>query len=267
MPRKLSDYAGVLLDLDGTLVKHAAAMPGAVELVRHLKSLGVPTLVVTNSTNGPSRVGERLEHAGLDVDPRLILTAAQAAMDDLVVEFGKPRVFNLGQGDMDDVIRQLGTLVDVDGDQACDAVLVGTPPNARATPDRQRHAVRLLRHGARLVGVCADRLYPSRHGLEIGCGAFCQMLAFAAGTRATFNGKPEKAFFLDACRLINADPTECLMIGDNLDADILGAKAVGMRAGLVLGGVSTRADAQQQPRELRPAFVADDLRAVLDVFG
>ncbi len=128
-------------------------------------------------------------------------------------------------------------------------------------------AIKLLRGGAKLVGVCADRLYPSRHGLEIGCGAFCAMLAYAAGTRPTFCGKPEASFFHDACRLIGAEPSQCLMIGDNLDADILGAKAVGMRAGLVLGGVSTQKDVADLPDDLRPAFVADDLRAVLDAFG
>ena len=41
--------------------------------------------------------------------------------------------------------------------------------------------------------------------------------------------KPERAIFEQALSMIDADPTTTIFVGDNPDADILGAKGLGMR--------------------------------------
>ena len=41
--------------------------------------------------------------------------------------------------------------------------------------------------------------------------------------------KPERAIFEQALSLIDADPTTTIFVGDNPEADILGAKGLGMR--------------------------------------
>jgi putative hydrolase of the HAD superfamily len=41
--------------------------------------------------------------------------------------------------------------------------------------------------------------------------------------------KPDPRIFLEACRLAKADPGECWHIGDNLEADVEGSLAAGMR--------------------------------------
>ncbi len=47
------------------------------------------------------------------------------------------------------------------------------------------------------------------------------------------HAKPEKEIFEEACRRFNVRPEECLMIGDNLTADIKGALSCGMKAALI----------------------------------
>ena len=46
------------------------------------------------------------------------------------------------------------------------------------------------------------------------------------------------------------------MLGDRLDTDIAGAAGVGLRSALVLTGVSSRAEVDEAPEELRPDHVA-----------
>ena len=46
-----------------------------------------------------------------------------------------------------------------------------------------------------LVGICADRVYPSPRGIEFGSGALTMMLAYAADVTPVFTGKPERVFF------------------------------------------------------------------------
>ena len=53
----------------------------------------------------------------------------------------------------------------------------------------------LLRRGAALIAICADRVYPSPRGLEFGVGAMAAMLAYAADVTPTYCGKPEPLFF------------------------------------------------------------------------
>lgn len=45
--------------------------------------------------------------------------------------------------------------------------------------------------------------------------------------------KPDKEIFEEACRRFGVRPDECLMIGDNLTADIKGALSCGMKAALI----------------------------------
>jgi putative hydrolase of the HAD superfamily len=42
--------------------------------------------------------------------------------------------------------------------------------------------------------------------------------------------KPDARIFKLACERLNAKPENCLMVGDKLDADVEGAKAIGMQA-------------------------------------
>ncbi len=126
-------------------------------------------------------------------------------------------------------------------DEPCDAVICGVPLNVYAAEDRQRIALVLLRNqGAALVGICADRVYPSPRGLEFGVGAMCAMFAYAANTPAIYCGKPEKIFFNELCHRLKVNPERCVLIGDNLESDVAGGKGVGMTVILTLSGIARR---------------------------
>ena len=54
-----------------------------------------------------------------------------------------------------------------------------------------------------------------------------------------------------------------VLIGDNLESDVFGAKAVGMRTILTLTGVTRRSDLQNLPAEWQPDLVIEDLTELL----
>ena len=169
-----------------------------------------------------------------------------------------PRVFNLSTEGVHEMLDGRVRWVN-HGNEPCDAVIAGVMLNVYATDDRQREAMILLRKGVALVGICADRVYPSPRGLEFGVGAMCAMLSYASGAAPVFCGKPEAFFFRELCGRLGVSPGRAVLIGDNLESDIAGAKGVGMTAGLVLTGVSTRADVERAPVGLRPDFVLERL--------
>src|SRR6185437_1172093 len=163
--------------------------------------------------SSPQRIAVRLRRMGIDIDPDHVYTAAAATADYLLEEFGskvalssaaqtqsceKPRVFNLSTEGIEEMLEGKVQWVQSDH-EACDVVICGVPLNVYATEPRQRTAMLLLRNGAALVGICADRVYPSPRGLEFGVGAMAAMLSYASGVAAVFCGKPERLFFNELC--------------------------------------------------------------------
>jgi HAD superfamily hydrolase (TIGR01450 family) len=265
-----SPYAAVLLDLDGTVYHEDHALPGATGLIHRLQETGVAYACLTNSTSSPSQLAERLARMGVTVDPAHVYTAANAACDYVLQELGHagddnddparlPRVYNLASEGVAEMLDGRVQWVRTGG-EPCDAVIVGTPTNPYAADDRRRVALQLLRRTtARLVGICADRVYPSPRGIEFGSGALSHFLAYAANTPPVFAGKPNRIFFEELCTRLGVLPDLCLMIGDNLEADIAGGKTMGMKTVLTLSGVTRRRDLLKVPEAVRPDWVVEDL--------
>jgi 4-nitrophenyl phosphatase len=269
VPLDLSQYEAVLLDLDGTIYHEDHALPGAIELIRRLQENRRKYACLTNSTSSPQRIAARLSQMGVEVDPDHIYPAASAAADYVMDKFSTPgmrppNVFNLATEGVQDLLE--GKVHWIQNDhEACDAVICGVPLNVYANEDRQRTAMLLLRQGAALVAICADRVYPSPRGLEFGVGALAAMLAYAARVEPIYCGKPEKFFFNELCLRLAVDPTRCVLIGDNPESDIAGGKAVGMRTILTLSGIVTRGDVAALPATRRPDAVIEDLRDLAHV--
>jgi HAD superfamily hydrolase (TIGR01450 family) len=256
---ELSKYDAVLLDLDGTVYHEQHPLPGALELIRKLQTDGLKFACLSNSALSPQRVCNNLKTMGVTLETDQVYTAALAACDYVIDRFKVgARVFNLCTESVDEILdRKVQWVSHIE--EACDAVIAGAPTNAHATFDRQRIALELLRRGAALVGLCNDRVYPSPRGLEFGAGAMSAMLSYAANVKPFFCGKPERIFFIELCSRLKVEPSRCVLIGDNLESDIGGAKAVGMTSMLVLSGITTRAELDRFPPQLRPDHVIESL--------
>jgi 4-nitrophenyl phosphatase len=267
VPTDLSKYEAVLLDLDGTVYHEEHALPGAVELIRRLQGHGRKYACLTNSTSSPQRVSARLRRMGVEVEASHIYTAAAATADYVLEEFGPkngmPAVFNLSTEGIAEMLDGKVRWVERE-DEPCDAVICGVPLNVFASDERRRTAMLLVRKGAKLVAICADRIYPSPRGLEFGVGAMAAMLAYAASVEPVYCGKPEPLFFHELCRRLHVEPDRCVLVGDNLESDIAGARKVGMRTILTLTGITHREDAEALPADVRPDAVISDLRELVN---
>ena len=258
MPFDFEPFDAILLDLDGTLYHEEHALPGAAALVDRFRREDRPYACLTNSTLSPSQLRSRLGRMGVQIEQDRIFTAASAAADFVLSLRPRPGVFNLATEGMRELLDGRVDWVETDA-ISCDAVIVGAPECVYATPQRQRIAMTLARKGARLVGICADRVYPSPRGLELGVGALTAMLAYAANATPVFTGKPERFFFEELCRHIGVRPERCVLIGDNPESDIAGARNVGMKTILVLTGVTQKADLARIDPALKPDWVVEDL--------
>ncbi len=91
--------------------------------------------------------------------------------------------------------------------------------------------------------------WATTEGLQLDMGAFVIGLERAAGVEGTLVGKPAPAFFTAALERVRARPSEAVMVGDDVDSDVLGAQALGIEGILVRTGKFTPAALEAAPGE------------------
>ena len=111
--------------------------------------------------------------------------------------------------------------------------------------------------GVPFLGTNPDTTFPSEIGPLPGAGALLAMIIAATNVEPIIIGKPGPIIFQEAVKRLGGDPSTVAMVGDRLSTDIQGAEAAGLRAILVLSGISTREEAETGP--VRPDYIFADI--------
>lgn len=228
---------GVLLDVDGVLVTSWEPLPGAIEALRRLRRAGIPFLLVTNTTTR-SRTSLARDLAPFEVRPGDLLTAPMATAAYLQAEHPGARVHLLGTGDVAEDLEGIELV-----DERADVVVIGGAsephperPDVTFTYENLDRAFRMLLEGAALVAMHRNLSWRTSRGVALDSGAFVLGLERAAGVEATVVGKPSPAFFRAGVERLGVPVERALMVGDDVEADVAGAQAVGIAGALVRTG-------------------------------
>jgi HAD superfamily hydrolase (TIGR01458 family) len=225
----------VLIDIDGVLTVSMRPLPGAVAAMRWLRSAGLPLALVTNTTSQPrAAIAAALAGAGFPVSAADILTAPTIAAAYLNEHYPGARCLLLNSGEIGEDLAGV-TLVGGDDHAPVDVVLVGG-----AGPELSYQALNQafgqLQGGAKLVAMHRGLYWRTSEGLQLDIGAFVTGLEQAAGTKAEVVGKPAAAFFAAALAHVGAAAVDTLMVGDDIETDVLGAQRHGLTGVLVKTG-------------------------------
>lgn len=226
----------ILFDLDGTLYTSHGPIPGAVEAVHALRARGLAVRFVTNTTTRSRRaLAERLRRMGFPASPEEICSPPWAAGRFLRDRQARAHLL-VPEGAREDFE---GVPLD---DQRPDYVVVGDL-GEEWTFERLNRAFRLiLEQGAGLIGLGRTRYWQAADGLRLDVGPFVAALEEATGRKALILGKPDPAFFRMVLEDLGEPPERVAMVGDDIEIDVGGAQAVGMRGILVRTGKFRPAD-------------------------
>ncbi|HEU4829811.1 MAG TPA: HAD-IIA family hydrolase [Gemmatimonadales bacterium] len=225
-------------DLDGTLYRGDAAIPGAVAILGRLRAAGVPFRCLSNTSSRPrSAILARLRGYGFDIREHELLTATLAA-GTLLHSRGHRRIFPLitpaAAADLAGFELAGGTSGMPSG--PVDAVLVGDLGDGWSDSLMQ-DAFHHLMSGADFVAVSRDRYWRRGEALVLDCGAYVAGLEYAAGREAAIAGKPSATFYAAAlASLGNPAPRDVAMVGDDPWSDVAGAQRAGMQGWFVASG-------------------------------
>ena len=246
---------GVLIDIDGVLTVSWEPLPGAVAAMTSLRTAGYPLALVTNNTSRTrASIATRLAGIGFPVEADDILTAPAATASYLRAHHPNARCLLLTAGDVGDDLDGVRLADDA---EAPDVVVLGGAGDA-FTYEALNRVFRHLDAGARLVAMHRNLYWRTSGGLDLDTGAFLLGLERASGVEAVVTGKPAEAFFAAALAHLGVAAGAAVMIGDDVESDVLAAQRNGITGVLVRTG-------KFRPETLRAADGAPD--HVVDSFA
>lgn len=246
----------VLLDIDGVLHVGGEPVPGAASALTELRALAGGIRLVTNTTSKSRlQILEQLLGLGFDVDIEEVLTPAALAVRHCREREHRAVKLLVGEALHED----LAELTAAEPGERVDAVVLGDLGDG-FTAEVLNDAFRLLMDGAELVALQHNRYWRRADGIVLDVGAYSAALEYASSRDAVVVGKPAPAFFAAALADLGAGAEIAVMVGDDVEADVGGAIAAGLRGILVRTG-KYRSDALQAST-VTPTAIVDSIRDV-----
>jgi HAD superfamily hydrolase (TIGR01450 family) len=245
-----------LFDLDGVVYIDGVPLPGAAASIARLRRGGKSVRFLTNDPR-PTRtmIVAQLGACGIVTEIDEVISAGWATGRWLTAR-NLQTAHVVGSEGLRDELRAAGIIVD--GHTQPDAVVTGCDEGI--TYGDLAVATAYVQRGASFVATNGDGSFPTQDGRSPATGAIVAALEKATGRLATVIGKPSADIF-DAA-LSGADAgRRTVMVGDSLEADILGAHRAGLPAVLV-GQSDVRLPQPRDPRH--PDAVIADLTGLFD---
>lgn len=255
---KIFEHKTCFIDLDGTMYRGDEVIDGAIACIDYLLSEEIPFYFVTNNAMRTHEQNcEKMQKLGFHgIRKEHFFTSAMAAASYMKQRSITKRAFMIGEGGMSEALLEQGFIL---CDKEVETVFVGL--DSHADYDKYGRAYYHLQKGAALVGTNGDRRIPFGNHFQIGNGAILHMLEYCSEQKAIMIGKPCSAMMDEALRYAAVKKTDCLMIGDNLETDVMFGLSHGMDTIFVTTGVHTYEDCKK--RDMKPILTIDNLKTLI----
>lgn len=242
--RQIADrYDGFILDQWGVLHDGQTAYPGAVDCLRHLKSLGKCTVVLSNSGKRAYANEGRLASLGFDPGTyNRLITSGDIAWEGLKRKV-HPFYRKLGHrcllisNDQDQSIVQRLAYILVGDIDSADFILLAGAGDLKEPSDCDRFLSAALKRRLPLLCANPDLTRLVDGGLALGCGAIAKSYERMGG-EVHYVGKPHPEVY-QSCRTFFEEryAKRIVAIGDSLQHDVAGGTAAGFDTVFVSNGI------------------------------
>ncbi|ABP50108.1 HAD-IIA family hydrolase [Pyrobaculum arsenaticum] len=236
---------------------------GGYEVLRRLKSSGRKVALIASGSNWSTKeYTERMRNLGYPLDYEEVWPASRVAAIHLKRIFGRAHVLVLGERGLAEEMEAHGHYVVEDWRDA-EAVVVGF--DRELNFDKVTKAIRAVHAGAYFLAVNKVRwYYMPNEGPIMSPGALVAAIEYQTRREAVVVGKPSPIHFIEVLNHFGVKPEDAVMVGDDVEADMMPARSLGMKT--VLVNFEKRGDAQRWPRGLVDLVVnhVDELVKYLD---
>jgi HAD superfamily hydrolase (TIGR01457 family) len=244
-----------ILDLDGVIHRGSNPIDGAVDAVNRLRDRAKVLFLTNNSTMSRRVVAARLEAAGIRCGGGDVITAGYAAAVYIRKRYGASTVYPIGEAGLIEELELQGHAISEDSE----FVVVGLDRDL--SYEKLRIGLRNIADGAKFIATNTDPVRPTEDGFVPGAGAIVCALETASGQSPLVIGKPNQPIMDIVLDHLGLDVSECVVVGDRLDTDILAGIRCGMKTVLVLTGVETRESLERS--DIKPDCVVGSITELL----
>lgn len=242
----------IICDIDGVILHDNKMLPGAIEFLNNLINSDKEFRMLTNyPSQTPADLRNRIAASGVDIPEDHFYTSAMATAAFLKNQEGD-KAYVIGEGALTHELYNIGfKITDINPDY----VIVG---ETRAYNwEMIQKASYFIMKGARFIATNPDVAGPQGHPA---CGALCAPIERITGKKPFYIGKPNAWILRAALNSINAHSEESVIIGDNMNTDILAGIQAGITTVLVLSGFSQMVDLEQLP--FRPNYIFPSVKEI-----
>ncbi|MCS7143652.1 MAG: HAD-IIA family hydrolase [Archaeoglobaceae archaeon] len=249
---------GYIIDIDGVIGRSVEPIEEGVRGVNKLLSIGKRVVFVSNNSTRSKRILlERLKSFGIEVGEESIVSATQTTARFISKEKEGAKVFTTGEDGLKEELIKAGLKI-VDHESA-EYLVVGS--NRKIDYDLMTKALRCCLRGTRYVATNPDKIFPSENGPTPGTGMIIGALYWMTGRLPdVIVGKPSKVIMLEALEKLNLKADEILVVGDQIEIDVVAGKKIGAETLLVLTGISKKEDVEKA--DVKPDYVLPSLESL-----
>ena len=239
----------LLLDLSGVLYEGSTVIDGAIDTVNSARRRGLILRFVTNTaTKSSTTILQDLRRMQIDIHDDELYTAPIAAR--AYIEQNQLYPYYL-------IHQAIRDEFDPVSAQQPNAVVLGDARddlNYATLNQAFQHCLA----GAPLIAIGMNKYFKDDEGIKLDAGPFVKAIEWAADTQAIVMGKPSVDFFKQVVASTGVPANECLMVGDDVIADVKGAVDAGLQGCLVQTGKYQAGDEAKLPASARMiASIAD----------
>ena len=248
----MMDYKVIFLDAFGVIKNADGLIPGVIESVSEMKSLGKDIYILTNdASKSPTSLLDNYVKMGLDMfGVKDIISSGMMAMNFLGNKIKAGRVVYIGTKESSYYVDlpnfDFVSISDLDLAHIDDiAALIFLDDEGFNWDKDLNKCINLLRMKSFPIIVAnSDNTYPvSKTTVNLANGAIARMLESVSQKSFIYFGKPDSQMFMlgykKAQKKDYVKRPDILMVGDTLSTDIMGGNKFGCSTALVLSGNST----------------------------
>lgn len=261
------DRLTYVFDLDGVIYRGEETQPQARETILTLRDQDHNVRFFTNNS-GLTResYSEKLARHGIPTPVEHIMTSAYATALYFTENnaIGKT-VYKIGEDGVTRELEAIGMKLISGGDEpdaGIDYVVVGI--DRQFSYDKLARAQAAILSGARFIATNEDLTYPAEGGRVVpGNGSLVAAVRAATSVEPLVIGKPE-TYALEKILQMTSAQRECAyMVGDNLATDVAVGNRAGIHSVLVLGGLTSRQEAESATGVRKPETTIETLGDLL----
>jgi len=257
-------FKGFIFDLDGTVYLGERLLPGAERVIRRLREGGKKVVFLSNK---PLYTREdyaaKLTRLGIPTAPEEVVNSTFVLIRYLQKIAPGEKVFVMGELPFVAEMARAGFRLTENPEEVRYVIAAFD-----RTFDYRKYniAFQAIKKGAHFIATNPDRTCPVEGGELPDCaGIIAALEAVTLKKVEVVVGKPSPITVETALEVMGLEARECILIGDRIETDIRMALESGMKAGLVLTGVTDRKVLEASP--YRPDYVFEGIADLETRFG